>query len=32
VLVVDELPLTATGKIRRFQVRELARQLLDQRT
>jgi benzoate-CoA ligase family protein len=32
VLVVDELPLTATGKIRRFQVRELARQLLNQRT
>jgi benzoate-CoA ligase family protein len=32
VLVVDELPLTATGKIRRFQVRELARELLDQRT
>ncbi|HEY2834668.1 MAG TPA: benzoate-CoA ligase family protein [Sporichthyaceae bacterium] len=31
VLVVDELPLTATGKIRRFQVRELARQLLDRR-
>jgi benzoate-CoA ligase family protein len=32
VLVVDELPLTATGKIRRFQVRELARARLDQRT
>jgi benzoate-CoA ligase family protein len=32
VLVVDELPLTATGKIRRFQVRERARELLDRRT
>ena len=31
VLVVEELPKTATGKLRRFAIRELARELLQER-